>query len=74
MPDGQWVVIKTYTLLAEADLDLAFLAGNGIEAHIQSDTAGGMLPSLALQLEAKLMVREEDASAAREVLGPTDSA
>jgi hypothetical protein len=59
--------------LAEAELDRAFLAGNGIEAIIRSDTAGGMIPSLALQHEMKLLVAEEDVNAAREVLGPPDS-
>ncbi len=69
MPEAHWVAVKTYMLLAEAELDRAILAGNGIEAVIQSDTAGGMIPSLTLQHAAKLLVAEEDAGAALEVLG-----
>jgi hypothetical protein len=74
MSDGRWVSVKAYMFLAEADLDRAILTGNGIEAIIRSDTAGGMIPSLTLQHEAQLLVHEEDLEAAEEVLGRPDSA
>lgn len=41
----------------------------GIDAIIQADTAGGMRPHLAWSgLGFKVLVREEDAATAREVL------
>lgn len=68
-----WVVIRTYPGAVEAEADRAVLEASGLEAHVLVDDAGGMLPSLTLLLAAKLVVREEDGEAAREVLdGPPD--
>ena len=45
----------------------------GIEAMIQADTAGGMRPHLAWAGSGfKLLVREEDAGAARDLLESSD--
>jgi len=51
------------------------LEAAGIDVMIQADTAGGMSPHLAWASGGfKVLVREEDAGAARDVLGPPDEA
>jgi len=51
------------------------LEGAGIQAMIQGDTAGGMREHLAWSGAGfKIMVREEDATEARDVLTPPKDA
>jgi len=53
----------------EADLAKGALESAGIDAMIQADSAGGMRPHLAWASGGfKVLVREEDAAAARELL------
>ena len=53
----------------EADMAKSALASTGIDALIQADSAGGMRPHLAWATGGfKLLVREEDAATARDVL------
>jgi hypothetical protein len=48
------------------------LEATGISAMIQADAAGGMRPHIAWASGGfKVLVREEDAEAAREVLEPS---
>lgn len=65
------VVVQTYGSRPEAELAKGALQDAGIPAMIQADTAGGMREHLAWSGAGfKVLVREEDAAAALEVLAP----
>ena len=67
------VVVQVFGNEAEADMALSALQSAGIDAMIQGDSIGGMRPHVAWASGGfKLLVREEDADAAREVLEPQD--
>jgi hypothetical protein len=76
MQDTKLVVARSYASRPEADLAKGALEDAGILAMIQADTAGGMREHLAWSGAGfEILVREEDATAAREVLAPpTESA
>ena len=63
------MVVESFGTEAEADLAKGALEAAGIESMIQADTAGGMRPHLAWAGGGfHVLVRAEDAAAAREVL------
>jgi hypothetical protein len=69
MTEGQLVVVRTFGSGPEADMAKGALEAAGIDAMIQADTAGGMRPHLAWAGSGfKLLVREEGAGAARDLL------
>lgn len=69
------VVIQTYGNRPEADLAKGALESEGIQAMVQADTAGGMREHLAWSGQGfKILVREEDAAAARDLLAPPSDA
>jgi hypothetical protein len=69
MQHSKLVVIQSYGSRPEADLAKGALEDAGIQAIIQADTAGGMREHLAWSGAGfKLLVREEDATEAGEVL------
>ena len=71
MQDIKLIVVQTYGSRPEADLAKGALEDAGIRAMIQADTAGGMREHLAWSGAGfKILVREEDATAARDVLTP----
>jgi hypothetical protein len=71
MQDVKLIVVETYGSRPEADLAKGALEAAGIRAMIQADTAGGMREHLAWSGAGfRILVREEDATAAREVLTP----
>jgi hypothetical protein len=71
MGDVNLVVVHTFANGPEADMAKSALEGAGIDAMIQADSAGGMRPHLAWSSGGfKVLVREEDADAARDVLEP----
>jgi hypothetical protein len=73
MPHPKLVVVKTFGSRPEADLAKGALEAAGIDAMIQADTAGGMREHLAWSgLGFRLLVREDDADAARDVLEPRE--
>jgi hypothetical protein len=68
MTEGQLIVVRTFGSGPEADMAKGALEAAGIDAMIQADTAGGMRPHLAWAGSGfKLLVREEDAGAARDL-------
>jgi len=68
------VVIRSYGSQPEADLAKSALESAGIDAMVQADTAGGMREHLAWSGSGfKILVREEDEPAARDVLTPSGS-
>lgn len=65
------VIVETFATSAEAELAKSALESAGIDAMIQSDTVGGMRPHVGWATGGfKLLVREEDADSAKEVLEP----
>src|SRR5215472_15669702 len=65
------VVIDRFASQVEADLARSALESAGIDAMIQADRAGGMRDHLAWSgLGFKILVREEDADTAHELLHP----
>ncbi len=71
MDHTKLVVVWEYGIRPEADLAKSELESAGIQAMIQGNTAGGMLEPLACSGAGfKILLREEDATEAREVLNP----
>jgi len=75
MQDSKLVVVQSYASRPEAELAKGALEAAGIQSMIQSDTVGGMREHLAWSGAGfRILVREEDATAACDVLSPTESA
>lgn len=71
MDRSKLTVIDRFASQVEADLAKSALESAGIDATIQADRAGGMRDHLAWSgLGFKVLVREEDAAEARELLSP----
>jgi hypothetical protein len=69
MEHPELIVAQTYGDRMKAELAKAALEDAGIQAIVQGDTAGGMREHLAWSGAGfKILVREEDASDARELL------
>ena len=69
MQDDDLVVVHTFSNQFEADMALSALEAAEIDAIIQADTAGGMRPHIAWASGGfKVLVREEDALEAKEIL------
>jgi len=65
------VLAGTFNSRAEAELAKGALLASGIDAMIESDTVGAMRDHVAWSGRGfRILVREEDATAAREVLSP----
>ncbi|PYU60481.1 MAG: hypothetical protein DMG56_15830 [Acidobacteria bacterium] len=72
MQDIKLIVVQTYGSRPEADLAKGALEDAGIRSMIQADTAGGMREHLAWSGAGfRVLVREEDATVARDVLTPS---
>ncbi|HKM83449.1 MAG TPA: hypothetical protein VJY15_21125 [Candidatus Acidoferrum sp.] len=76
MQHTKLVVVQSYGSRSEVELARSELEAAGIQATIQADTAGGMWEPLAWGGAGfRILVREEDATVARDVLNPpTDAA
>lgn len=71
MDHSKLIVVHSYSSRPEADLAKGALEDAGIPAMIQADTAGGMREHLAWSGAGfKVLVREDHADAARELLVP----
>lgn len=71
MDHRELVVVQAFGSQVEADLAKSMLESAGIDAMIQADRAGGMRDHLAWSgFGFKVIVREEDAATARDVLTP----
>lgn len=62
------VVVATYPDRGEAEVTVAHLAANSIEAFIVDEVEGGLLP-VEGEPGVAVLVQADDAAAAREVLG-----
>ena len=68
------ISIKTYQFRHEAEFALGIIESNGIKAYISGDDYGGAGPHILLATGgAKLMVLEEEATKALELLDEYDS-
>jgi hypothetical protein len=74
MQDPKLIVVQSYGSRIEAELAKGALEDAGIQSMIQADTAGGMREHLAWSGAGfKIVVREEDATIARDVLTPVET-
>ena len=72
MDDVKLVVVKSYGSRPEADIAKAALEAAGIPAMTRADTVGGMREHIAWSASGfQVLVREQDAALARDVLTPT---
>jgi hypothetical protein len=67
--EAELKLVTVYTNEPEALMAKERLEQAGLEAFVASDDAGGMHPHLQLTRGVKLLVREEDMTLAREILG-----
>jgi hypothetical protein len=67
-PDGRIVELANFGSRFEADVALAELEQNGIQAHSKYGDAGGWMPHVALLDGFRVFVFEEDLDAARALL------
>ena len=75
MQHSKLVVVQAFGSQVEADLAKSVLESAGIDSMIQADTAGGMRPHIAWSgLGFRVLVREEEAATARDVLKPPQEA
>jgi Putative prokaryotic signal transducing protein len=75
MHEPNLVVVHAFGSQPEADMAKSALEGAGIDAVIQADSVGGMRAHVAWSGAGfKVLVREEDAVDAREVLEPPGEA
>jgi len=68
LPDTPLIVVGTFLNHIEADMAQGALAAADIESMISADDAGGLRPHLSLGSNVRLLVRAEDAEAARKIL------
>ena len=68
MADSDLVVVRTFSDRIDADLAQSALGAAGIESMIRGDDAGGVQPGLWASAGVAVLVREEDATNAREIL------
>lgn len=68
MPAPELVVLRRFGDELSARVAALSLEANGIPAQVSADTAGGALPNLAIGFPVRLIVRAEDAAAARRLL------
>ena len=69
--DAKLVVVKSYRNRVEAELAKGALEAAGIPAMTTADTVGGMREHIAWSGAGfQILVREEDAAAAGDVLAP----
>ena len=72
MDHRKLVLVQVFGSQSQADLAKSVLESAGIDAMIQADTAGGMDSAIAWgDLGFRVLVREEDAAEARQMLRPT---
>jgi hypothetical protein len=75
MHHSNLVVVQAFATQIDADFAKSVLESAGIDAMIQADRAGGMRDHLAWSgFGFKVLVRDEDAAAAQEVLHPPHKA
>jgi hypothetical protein len=73
MREARLVVVRAFGDQWEADLAKSALEAAGIDAMIQADSVGGNRSDVAFHTGGyKVLVREEDAAAASDVVDPPE--
>ena len=67
MRDG-WIILETFTTDLEAQGALSRLESFGLQGVIEVDNCGGMRPHFDYTIGVKLLVPEEDAAKARDLM------
>ncbi len=62
------VLIETFPNRIAAEMAAGLLAGEGIEALVMADDAGGTYPALQFVRGVRLLVASQDEARAREIL------
>lgn len=68
MSDDEVIVLRKYSSEVEATMAHLVLEAHNIPSAVMRDTAGGMIPSMALLYPVRLAVRRDDAEEARRIL------
>ena len=68
MRHSELVVVRTFNDRIDAELAQSALQAAEIDSMLRSDDVGGLRPHMALQNGVELLVRMEDAPAARQIL------
>ena len=68
MSDDEVIVLRKYVSEVEATMAHLVLEAHNIPSAIMRDTAGGMIPSMAILYPVRLAVRRDDADEARRIL------
>lgn len=68
MSDDEVIVLRKYASEVEATMAHLVLEAHNIPSAVMRDTAGGMIPSMALLYPVRLAVRRDDADEARRIL------
>ncbi|HUQ80623.1 MAG TPA: DUF2007 domain-containing protein [Gemmatimonadaceae bacterium] len=68
MSDDEVIVLRKYVSEVEATMAHLVLEAHNIPSAIMRDTAGGMIPSMAILYPVRLAVRRDDAEEARRIL------
>lgn len=68
MADDEVIVLRKYSSEVEATMAHLVLEAHNIPSAVMRDTAGGMIPSMAILYPVRLAVRREDAEEARRIL------
>ena len=68
MSNDEVIVLRKYVSEVEATMAHLVLEAHNIPSAIMRDTAGGMIPSMAILYPVRLAVRREDADEARQIL------
>lgn len=68
------IVLRTFSSLQAAELEVASLEARGIQCWIKTDDCGGMLPSLTAPGGVRLVVASLDADAAKALLASRPTA
>lgn len=68
MAEDEVIVLRKYASEVEATMAHLVLEAHNIPSAIMRDTAGGMIPSMALLYPVRLAVRRDDADEARRIL------
>ena len=65
---SDFVVVRTFSNRQEAELAVGALRAAGIESMLRTDDAGGLRPALSWSNGVELIVRNDDADEATEIL------
>ena len=68
LSDDEVIVLRKYVSEVEATMAHLVLEAHNIPSAVMRDTAGGMIPSMAILYPVRLAVRREDADEARRIL------